>query len=74
MTFRYHDYVGKFNSYDILSRSEIADLFGVGRSTATYHLERAVEEGLLEKQYGWLGKQSGWLYSKPGLLPEPTRS
>lgn len=51
------------------SREDIAFLMGVSYSTATYHLERAVRAGLLNKQYGYISKQPGWLYALPSTMP-----
>lgn len=68
--YRYEDYVMQFKLGDILTRQFLADMFGVGRATAKYHLERAVEAGLLRKQYGWCGKQSGWLYATPETMKQ----
>ena len=67
--YRWLDYVEKFEDGSIMTRKDVALLFGVGRSTARYHLERAVESGELNKQYGWTGKQSGWLYALPTTMP-----
>lgn len=66
---RYEDYVQVFNSGDILDRRFLAEHFGVGRSTAKYHLEKAVNARLLNKQWGWTGRMSGWLYALPDTMP-----
>lgn len=67
--FRWEDYVGHFCEGDIFTRAHMAKCFGVGGSTARYHLERAVSAGALNKQYGWAGGQSGWLYGLPESMP-----
>lgn len=67
--YRFEDYANKMKKGDIWARADFAALFGVGRSTAAYHLERAVNSGALNKQYGWCGKQSGWLYGLPATMP-----
>ncbi len=67
--FRFEDYVHALELGDIVTRSWAMERFGVGRSTARYHLERAVSAGALNKQYGWAGKQSAWLYALPETLP-----
>lgn len=67
--FRFMDYVDVVEEGTLYSRSDLAAAFGVGGSTARYHLERAVKEGELNKQYGWLGRQSGWLYGTPTTIP-----
>lgn len=66
--YRYIDYVDQLGAGDQMSRQWFADLFGVGVSTARYHLERAVRAGELNKAYGFLGKQSGWLYALPSTM------
>lgn len=69
MSFRWQDYVHMFEPGDLKSRQDLADIFGVGRSTSRYHLERAVKNGALNKMFGWTGLQSGWLYALPDTLP-----
>ena len=60
---RYVDLVGEGD----ITRSEAADLMGVSKTTATYHLERAVIEGALERFYAWAkANQTGWAYRRPG--------
>jgi len=66
--YRWLDYVNQFAPGDVASRQEVAQHFGVGRSTARYHLERAVKAGRLHKQYGWTGQQSGWVYALPETM------
>lgn len=68
--YRYIDYVDLLNPGDCMTRQWFADVFGVGCSTARYHLERAVVAGELHKFYGWTGKQSAWLYGLPETLPK----
>ena len=69
MTFRWEDYVKAIGKAEIVTRNQMAEQFGVGRSTARYHLDRAVRKGALNKQYGWTGRQSGWLYAHPEKMP-----
>lgn len=69
LKYRFVDYVDQFEKGMLVSRTDAAMLFGVGRSTARYHLERAVKAGLLNKVYGWTGRQSGWLYALPETMP-----
>jgi len=54
------------------TRSEIAELLGCGKSTATYHLEKAVRFGFLRKAYTWTGhgEQRGWVYFCAGCQDE----
>jgi hypothetical protein len=68
-TYRWTDYVDVFEVGDKLTRADLATHFGVGGSTARYHLERAVLAGALNKVFGWLGGQSGWIYALPGTMP-----
>lgn len=65
----YVDYVGEGDK----TRSQAAEHFAVSKSTATYHLERAVSEGYLERFYSWTDEyQTGWAYRKPSAqLPMP---
>lgn len=66
----FHKYVSAIGKGEIVGRQDMADQFGVSYSTATYHLEKAVAEGLLNKQYGYLGgNQPGWLYALPATMP-----
>jgi hypothetical protein len=51
---------------DWVGRKECAQAFDVHPSTATYHLEKAVQFGALEKQPGFIGNQPGWIYGLPG--------
>lgn len=67
--FRWEDYLEMFGDKTILTRADLAKMFGVGGTTARYHLERAVDAGALNKQYGWVGGQSGWLYGLPSSMP-----
>jgi len=66
--FRWEDYVNALKPGDIFARRVFAEHFGVGGSTARYHLERAVKAGKINKQYGWVGGQSGWLYGLPETM------
>lgn len=67
----YHVYPGFFNRGDILNRSQVAERAGRSYSTVTYHLERAVSAGLLNKQYGFPADctQPAWLYALPEDMP-----
>lgn len=54
-----------------VGREQIARDFGVGKSTAKFHLENCVRRGLLVKFYGWLTDRSrGWIYIDPEEAPE----
>lgn len=67
---RMFDYVRATGKGTLQSRRDYAEFFGVSYSTALYHLERAVNEGYLNKQIGWVtDRQSGWLYGLPETLP-----
>jgi len=58
----YKLYVDLIGQGDI-TRAEAAEHFGVHKSTATYHLERAVAEGDLERFYSYTrANQTGWAY------------
>lgn len=65
----YVDFVGEGDT----TRSQAAEHFKVSKSTATYHLERGVTEGMLERFYSWTDEfQTGWAYRKKGqenLIP-----
>ncbi len=58
-----------------VGRSEVAQHFGVGYTTALRHLEKGVSRGLLVKSYTWVKQNSrGWVYTAPvggfvGLTP-----
>lgn len=67
---RFEDYVLRFGENTVWGRADLAREFGVSLNTAKYHLERAVKNGKLHKQYGWLGQQSGWLYALPEKMPK----
>ena len=62
---RYMDYADRVGVGAFVSRASMAALFDVAYSTATYHLEKAVSEGLLKKVVGYIGNQTGWLYCLP---------
>lgn len=58
---RYVDFVGQGDT----TRLDAANHFGVSKSTATYHLDRAVMEGYLERFYAFTNaNQTGWAYRK----------
>ena len=54
---------------DWVSRRMCADAFEVHISTATYHLEKAVQLGALTKIQGFIGRQPGWIYGLPEWQP-----
>lgn len=55
----YAEYVGG----GAVTRLQASEAFGVAKSTATYHLERAVMEGLLVRFHAYAdGNQTGWGY------------
>jgi len=59
----YVDWIGEGEK----TRLQAAEHFAVSKSTATYHLERAVAEGMLERFYSWTDEyQTGWAYRQPG--------
>jgi len=66
---KYIEYANALGQGEILSRDDFAELMGASYSTATYHLERAVMAGLLNKQYGFISHQPGWLYALPSTMP-----
>lgn len=68
----YLAYAGLAGEGDI-TRLEAARIMGVHKSTATYHLDRAVSQGVLERYQGWTTEnQYGWIYRIPGSnLPLP---
>lgn len=47
---------------EYLTRLDFAAHFGVSLSCATYHIERAVSAGMVEKAYGYISNQPGYLY------------
>jgi len=51
-------------------RTQIAQDFGVTKSTAQSHLDKCVQRGLLKRFYGWLTARSrGWVYIDPTSAP-----
>jgi len=57
----YVEWIGEGDS----TRSKAAAHFKVSKSTATYHLERGVSEGVLERFYSWTDEyQTGWAYRR----------
>lgn len=63
------DYVDLIGQGDI-TRAEAAEHFGVHKSTATYHLERACMEGYLERFYAFArANQTGWAYRAVDTQP-----
>lgn len=65
----FEKYAAVVRSGEILTRAEIAERMCVSYSTATYHLDRAVRVGLLNRQYGYISNQPGWLYAQPDTMP-----
>lgn len=66
---KYIEYAQAIEQGAIVTRQECAEHFGVSYSTARFHLDRAVEAGLLHKQYGFISEQPGWLYALPETMP-----
>lgn len=55
-----------------VTRLQAAEHFGVTKSTATYHLEKAVSEGLIVKFHAYAdGNQTGWGYMSSDNPPLP---
>lgn len=63
------EYVRAIGVGEMVSRSDMARLFGVHYQTAKYHLERAVLRGTLNAYYGWIDSRAGWLYALPETMP-----
>lgn len=62
MFLEYVDWIGAGDA----TRLDAAEHFGVHKTTATYHLERAVSEGYLVRIYTWAkANQTGWAYRAP---------
>lgn len=56
---------------DGVGRSQVARQFGVAKSTALSHLEKACERDRLIKVYTWLKRNSrGWVYYPKGQFDE----
>lgn len=66
----WEEYVRAIGQGDIVTRSAMAEIMGVCKNTAAYHLERAVNAGALHKQLGWAGNQGGWVYALPDTMPQ----
>jgi len=62
---RFAEYASAVPPGEYWSRQDFAEHFGVRYSTAQYHADRAVEQGLLERAYGFVDNQPGYLYFKP---------
>jgi len=46
-----------------VGRSDIAEVFGVCKMTATYHLDKAASRGYITRVYTWVSNKSrGWVY------------
>lgn len=68
-SFKYREYVDAIGEGDI-TRTEAANMMGVSKSTARYHLEKAVSEGVLERVKMVLNDtQVGFIYRKKGVQP-----
>lgn len=66
----YQHYPQHFGVGEVLSRRMVAERVGCSYSNAAYHLERAVSNGLLNKQYGFAqANQPGWVYALPETMP-----
>lgn len=51
-----------------VTRADVARKFGVTKTTATVHLEKCVQRGMLRKVYAWVGEHSrGWAYLGPDV-------
>ena len=67
----YEQYAGVIGEGEVLSRKEVAERVGKHYSTVTYHLERAVSAGLINKAYGYTASgQPGWVYAKKRTMPK----
>lgn len=65
--FKYVDWIGAGEC----TRLQAAEHFKVHKSTAQYHLERAVADGYLIRVYSWTGgNQTGWGYQQPSRQSE----
>lgn len=63
----YAEWVGQGSA----TRLDAAMHFGVCKSTAAYHLDRAVREGLLVRVYDWCDQnQTGWVYRSVEIAME----
>jgi len=68
--FKFWDYIALIGQGDI-TRSEAARLMGVSKTTARYHLEKAVSQGELERVKLVIDdRQVGFVYRKPGVNQE----
>jgi response regulator of citrate/malate metabolism len=65
----YERYVDAIGQGEIVSRSMMAERMGVSYTTAQYHLDRAVQEGELNRAYGYIGRQPGWVYAHASDMP-----
>lgn len=64
----YFDYIDWIGQGDC-TRAEAAEHFGVHKTTAQYHLERAVADGYLERVYVFTrNNQTGWAYRQVGTV------
>src|ERR1700746_2763914 len=61
-----YDYVAA--QVEPVSRDQAAQAVGIGRPLAAFHLDRLVQEGLLEATYRRLGGRSGPGAGRPGKL------
>lgn len=62
---KYLDYASAVGEGEVWCRDDFAKHFGVRYSTAQYHADRAVEQGLLVRQIGYVDTQPGYLYTQP---------
>lgn len=68
----YEQVVERVRQYPLgVGRSQIAADFGVWKTTATAHLEKACERGDIVKAYAWIKRNSrGWVYHhRDNLMP-----
>jgi predicted ArsR family transcriptional regulator len=63
---RLYDYVAR--SRDAVGRDEASEATGVARATAAFHLDRLVEEGLLEVEHRRISGRSGPGAGRPAKL------
>jgi len=54
-----------------VGRSQIAEDFNIGKSTAQLHLDKAVSRGKLFRCYTWINhNHRGWVYYHPTSFPK----
>jgi hypothetical protein len=65
----YLEWADNIREGELVSRKQMAERMGAHYSTAMYHLERGVAEGVLDRQVGWVGRQTGWVYGHAETMP-----